>query len=103
VTYDGQPVAKGRIRFEPLPGTAGNLSVGVIDQGRYMIDDFGGVPVGKHRVKILSFDPDDPGGGGPGGSPQKQLLPAKYNYQSTLQVEVEPAPAHAVHDYQLEK
>ena len=102
VTYDDQPVAKGRIRFEPLPGTVGNVSIGVINQGRYKIDDLGGVPVGQHRVKILSLDPNDTAGG-PGGPPQKQFLPAKYNYQSALEATIEPAPATAIHDFLLEK
>ena len=102
VTYDGQPIEKGRIRFEPLPGTRGNLSVGVIDHGEYRIDDFGGVPVGKHRIELYSYDPNDPAGG-PGGPPPKQFLPAKYNYESTIELEIEATPSPVVHDFTLEK
>ena len=85
ITYEGKPVEFGRIRFMPTSGTVGNLSIGVVKQGAYHIDDLGGVPAGTHLVKILSFDPDDPGlNGGPGGEPPTQLLPAKYNAESTL-------------------
>jgi len=103
VSYDGKPVEIGRIRFSPLPGTGGNLSTGIVKGGQYLIEDFGGVPVGKHRVEILSLDPNDPGGGGPGGPPAKQFLPAKYNDQSTLEVLIEGQKGKLVHDFLLEK
>ncbi len=104
ITYDGRPVEKGFIRFLPLPGTGGNLSVGIVNNGQYHIDDFGGVPVGKHRVEIIALDPNSPpGGGGPGGPPTKQLLPAKYNDQSTLEVEIKGQQASLVQDFHLEK
>ena len=52
VTFKGKPAADGDVRFIPIEGTKGPVSVGNIVAGEYSIDARGGVPTGKHRVEI---------------------------------------------------
>src|SRR5689334_11757673 len=86
VTYKGQPVEKGQIRFIPADGTKGPVTVDPIDQGQYTTKNTSGVPVGTHRVEILGYDAKQyaSAGTGPGAPPVPQLLPKKYNLQSEL-------------------
>lgn len=102
VTLRSQPVEMGRIRFEPMGGTAGPVAVAIIENGTYRYDRLGGVPVGTHRVRIYGSDPDKPGGGGPGGPPPKELIPPEYNSYSELVVQLERGKSSAVRDFDLE-
>lgn len=97
-----QPLALGRIRFEPTGDTAGPVSIAMIEGGSYRYDWLGGVPVGSHRVRIYASDPDVPDGGGPGGPPPRELVPPKYNAYSKLIVELEPGQKSVVRDFDLE-
>ncbi len=54
VSCGGEPVADGYVRFVPIEGTPGPASTGKIVDGKYRIDQRGGVPVGKHRVEIVA-------------------------------------------------
>jgi hypothetical protein len=83
VTLNGAPVEDGQIRFIPVEGTAGPVTIAPIIKGRYVCDDKGGVPLGKHRIEILAWDPTAPPGGR-GEPPRPQWAPAKYNEQSEL-------------------
>ena len=58
VTYKGQPIEEGLIRFVPEKGTAGPVSAAPIANGKYTIDAKGGVPVGTHRVEIEAYQVD---------------------------------------------
>jgi hypothetical protein len=87
VTYRGQPIEQGSIRFVPSGSTQGPASGAVIAQGKYDVSAKGGVLVGTHRVEITAVAPrKDPMGRdlaameGAGA----QYLPAKYNRESTL-------------------
>ncbi|MEX2170930.1 MAG: hypothetical protein WD851_16550 [Pirellulales bacterium] len=88
VSYNGQPVEKGQIRFIPTDGTQGPLTVDPIDDGYYTTENTGGVPVGTHRVEILGYDGEEYANAptGPGAPPVRQLLPKKYNKESELKV-----------------
>ena len=105
VTYGGQPVAIGQIRFIPMPGTNGPTSVERIVDEKYTTSSTGGVPVGKHRVEIASYDPEEYANRpmGPGTPPIRQLLPEKYNRESLLEATVESGKRKATLDYQLER
>lgn len=91
VTLDGKPLAEGAITFSPLNGpySAG----GVIRDGKFDIPRSGGPRPGKYRVAIVSYqstgkrlpDPDRPG---ETVEEQKQIIPPKYNRESTLEVEI---------------
>jgi hypothetical protein len=55
VTYQGQPVKEGLIRFIPIKGTEGPSWGAHIIDGRYKAAGKGGVPVGTHKVEILAY------------------------------------------------
>jgi len=55
VTCGGEKPNEGRVEFVPIEGTPGPISFGRISNGEYRIDARGGVPVGKHRVKVMAL------------------------------------------------
>lgn len=103
VSYRGQPVQDGQIRFIPQEGTPGPVTIAPITSGQYRCDRLGGVPVGMHRVEILAFDPNSTSPGGPGQPPRKQLLPAKFHQNSQLIANVEAIGGEAMHDFMLDE
>jgi hypothetical protein len=92
VTIDGKPMDKGSIQFIPMAGTNGPTSGGNIANGKFAIASVNGPFAGKFTVQINS----------PGPTGRKvvdlvtkqmideygERLPAKYNRESQLQVEV---------------
>lgn len=102
VTYNGEPIADGQIRFVPNYGSKLPISGGPITGGNYTIKMRGGVPVGTHRVEINSFRklekryPDQP----EEMVPKEQLLPSKFNEESELEREV-PAGRSLTLDFPL--
>lgn len=89
VSFNGQPVRAGQIRFVPQSGTEAPVTIEPIAAGEYNTNTSGGVPVGSHRVEITAYNPDEPAPSGPGSPPRRQLLPLKFNQQSTLELTVE--------------
>ena len=89
VTFDGTPVAEGRIQFRKAEGDQQAFS-GEIKDGRYSLD----AQAGSMKVEIIAsrpsgkFDtsnPDEP--------PQpvgEMYIPAKYNAESSLTADVKP-------------
>ncbi|WP_237228799.1 hypothetical protein [Rubinisphaera sp. JC750] len=92
VSYGGETVNEGTIRFVPIGENGGPTSGGHIKLGYYKIDLKGGVPLGEHRVEVEAFrlidknknvdavDPDPP---------KEQYIPAKWNRNSELSINVE--------------
>lgn len=88
VTYQGEPVEDGMIRFIPVTGPPVQTQ---IVNGTYLVDYKGGVALGTARVEIDGFR-------GTGNvvavSPEQtqpeteQFIPRKYNEESTLSVEI---------------
>jgi len=95
VTYQGQPVNQGSIRFVPVQGSKGPASAATIEHGTYEVKASGGVPIGTHRVEIQATRPT----GEPKPDhlnyldnvkePVGQYLPPKYNTNSELTLNVE--------------
>jgi len=87
VTYDGEPIERGEISFEPLePG--GAPEGGPIENGRFQLE----ATAGRKIVRIRGSRPLPPE---QQDSPEMGLLyedfiPAKYNRESTEQVEITP-------------
>lgn len=105
VTYQGEPVKRGTIRFLPDAKSHVPMSGAYIVDGRYVADAKGGVPVGTHRVEILAFrgDGDDRGIDSRGsGTARAQYLPAKYNSESTLTLPLDAAVSSVTHDFELQ-
>jgi hypothetical protein len=99
VLFDGKPMAAGVIRFIPAPGTKGPAAVGTVTQGFYEIPKQLGPVAGPHRVEIegpieLPFEIDDEQAFAKAFQETKkkplppQPVPAVYNRQSTLTVDV---------------
>jgi hypothetical protein len=89
VTLEGKPVEDGQIRFVPQAGTVAPVTIAAIKNGAYDTAVSGGVPVGTHRVEIRAYDPKEPAPRGPGSPPRKQLVPAKYNAGTQLEITIQ--------------
>ena len=92
VSYNGELVPNGEIRFYPIEGTAGSVSGGPIKDGQYVASSRGGVPVGTHRVEISGYRASTKALDGDlavEGGPAVPYIPAKFNSQSELRAEIE--------------
>jgi hypothetical protein len=98
VTLDGKPLSGGGVSFQPIapPGTtsAGRGSVAFCDDdGNFTLNTIDGNPgaiVGSHRVRIYGprnkiASADDTSSGA-----TTEIVPAKYNFQTTLTFDVPP-------------
>jgi hypothetical protein len=90
VTLDGKPIADGQISLVPSTPGAGSAWTTVITDGHYASGANGPV-AGKSRVEIRASrnpkgSPD--GAGGDWKSNYVEGIPARYNTQSTLAVDV---------------
>ncbi len=91
VTLDGAPLESGYIAFQPLAG--GPSAGGEINGGRFSIPREEGPSPADYRVEIISYkstgrqiaDPDRPG---QTTEEKRQIIPAKYNAKSDLQVTI---------------
>ena len=112
VTYQGEPVENGDVLFYPMEGTSGPVSGASIKDGRYVAEGKGGVPVGKHRIKVRAFRAGKPKVNlsaeeaeleefDGGGTTHEQYLPEKFNNNSELEVVIESGSRRAVHDIHL--
>lgn len=95
VSYRGEPVERGLIRFIPILETKGPASGAVIENGTYEARARGGIPLGTYRVEIQGMRPT--GGPRPKGlqgldsipEPMEQYLPKKYNTNSEFTLTIE--------------
>lgn len=90
VTLDGQPLTQGLIRFVPADGRTASADT-AIENGSYSAQ----VPVGDKQIWISAskvvgkrkmYDTPD----SPTVDVTQELLPARYNAQTTLTLKVEP-------------
>jgi hypothetical protein len=91
VTLDGEPIAAGDIQFLPTGGSS-RKAAAPIEQGAYALAPTDALPPGEYRVeirwpkptgrKIPSADP------GMQADETKEVVPARYNSDSTLKVEI---------------
>jgi hypothetical protein len=100
VTFDGQPLAAGRIQFEPDSAEAKTTAGGEITDGRFAIPRGEGPTPGDYRIMITSSVARTPGadkspgaeaakGVGKIQAPAIALIPKHYNSQTTLKEKVE--------------
>jgi hypothetical protein len=103
VTYQGQPVPKGTITFQPA---GGRPAVGEIKpDGTYRLSTFGemdGAIPGAHKVMILA-NTGDPTKmpSSPGYVVPKDLVPRKYASPETSGLEVNVSKDKASYDFDL--
>lgn len=94
VTLDGQPVADGMLMFIPA-GQAPELKTvsALIENGQYVVERPKGLLPGTYKVAVTSEQPSgkkieaDPGSGVMIDE-FVQVIPEKYNAQSTLTAEI---------------
>lgn len=106
VTFDGQPVENGEIKFFP-DGFKAPLSGATIVNGEYIVSAHDGVPVGTHRVEIRAFRAPDAQGQNIQGNAAsmdtapaaEQYLPSRFNTDTQLRVTVSAAQDR--HDFAL--
>jgi hypothetical protein len=103
VTYNGQKVT-GDILFVPVGSVAGPTSGGQIANGEYRVDHNGGVPVGKHQVRIRGFlgdmasaPPSDPNG----ENPNLPAVPPEFYSASKIEVDIAPGGSQVEQDFAL--
>jgi hypothetical protein len=59
ITFEGQPIPKGLIFFDPAPGTPGTQGFATIENGRFdtSVRDKGrGIRGGAYQIRISGFD-----------------------------------------------
>lgn len=109
VTLDGAPAANVEVAFQPIGGaenpTPGPGSLAIADdQGRFTlrtIRDEDGAVVGNHRVLITTPRPARESANDSDVGPAfKELIPAKYNIDTTLTFEV-PADGTTEANFEL--
>ena len=101
VTYQGQPVMDGQIRFYPESGTEGPLTIAKIVDGKYSHNANGGVPAGTHRIHFHAWDPNLPIPLGPTDPGRPQLLPPQDNKDSEMMFEIEYQRGWLTKDFEL--
>lgn len=103
VTYDGQPIAIGRILFEPDDPKAIKRG-GRFENGHYKLVPPEGPPPGNHKVRINWLKPTGKTYRNEFNEELPRLeegLPDKYHKDSTLTATVKPG--RNVIDFRLEK
>ncbi len=91
VNLDGQPLAEGKIQFDPAPSNPvpATTAVGEIKDGKFAIDRILGPVPGSYKVVISSRPPvvitSEPG---EAPKPVPEKVPAKFNTKSTLTKDV---------------
>ncbi|MBN2290811.1 MAG: hypothetical protein JXM70_00205 [Pirellulales bacterium] len=112
VSFRGEPVADGSALFVPRDGTVGpSVAVKIVD-GRYRLDNNGGIPVGSYRVEILAYRkhgggqhllaPAIPGDSRDHSDAPQQYLPEKYNLKSQLKISVDAGAGTVTKDFVLD-
>ncbi len=103
VTYQGKPVPKGTISFQPSDGRP---AVGEIQSdGTYSLSTFGekdGAILGAHKVMVVakSGDPSKMPST-PGYVPPKDLVPQKYGSTATSGLETTVSKDKTSYDFDL--
>jgi hypothetical protein len=113
VTYQGQPIADGQIRFTPSKGSTGPVAVAKIVDGQYRADHHGGVPLATLKVEILGYETDPRYKGQENNKPpmfsadewppKRQYLPEKYNAKTELEAVLEDGTGEVRKDFDLAK
>ena len=107
VSYRGEPIPKGTIRFSPERREEVPSSVARIVDGKYSASANGGVCVGSYRIEIVAhrIDPRyQTGATSPETEaelPTQQYLPEKYNRQTQLEIAIESGHRLVNRDFAL--
>jgi hypothetical protein len=91
VLLDGAPLDHGSVRFEPDGAKVGISAGAVIDNGSFVINVDKGLPTGKYKVSISSPEggSTEPKMPDPNTPPPRERIPAKYNTETELAINVD--------------
>lgn len=99
VTLDGEPLGDARVIFSPEDGRRPSSAVTESDGSyklTYLEDQPGALP-GRHKVIISTFVEADPDSSDPRvKTGVREILPTKYNTQTTLEAQLEPGQREEV-------
>lgn len=102
VTYQGQAIKAGEIRF--IPVNKGPVSAALIRNGEYEVTHRGGVMLGPAKVEIIATS-SSAGASLEDIDTQQSarpiLLPKKYNTETTLQLDVQQGSEKQTADFDL--
>jgi hypothetical protein len=106
ITLDAKPIEKGFIEFRPVAQEPVTLGAALIQNGQYLVPRPEGLVPGTYQVSITArVAPDNVASDGSNAAPAfmrpKELVPARYNEQTTLSVEVKQG-APNVFNYELQ-
>ena len=112
VSFAGHAVEKGKIEFIPIEGTKGPSTIAEIVNGKYATPDgkWGLLPDGVYQVCITAvrktgrreiMPANMPKIVGPPPEQEENFIPANYNTQSTLKLNVAGVPDKNKVDFQL--
>lgn len=107
INFKGAPLDTGFVMFVPeAQGAPATQASALITGGSYKIPAAQGLFAGKYRVAISSGDGKTPAAdpnaapGPTGNFASKERIPAKYNTETTLSVEVKPGVKNSF-DFQV--
>jgi len=106
-SWNGVPINTGQIVFFPIDDTKGPSTGGSITDGRYEVPARVGPNAGgKYRVEITSYGEErsynpNASGAGMSATVRRQLIPAAYNQQTKLRVEISSNPDENQHNFEL--
>lgn len=107
VSHDGRPIESGQIILIPIEGTSGPSTGGAINAGQYDLSQVDGPRAGgTYRVEITAYGNErsytpNASGQGPTVVVRQQVLPAKFNRNSTLNLKVSVRAEENRHDFDL--
>ncbi|UUO07826.1 hypothetical protein M4951_05815 [Blastopirellula sp. J2-11] len=86
VSYQGQPIGDGFVRFVPSPGVNAPVRVAQIIDGSYELEGQFALSPGAYKIEIEGFEGEDMPLSEPGQvvEQRRQILPAQYNANSKL-------------------
>ncbi len=91
VTFDGEPVTQGAFNLIPVGHDGNKVSVPITD-GVIAIPEASGPAFGKYRVEVYYFKPINPtAADADAASATQQMIPARFNAESTLELDVDAA------------
>jgi hypothetical protein len=96
VTLDGKPVELGTILLTPIEGAKGVVTGGSIENGRYQLVGKAAAAVGRNRVEVRAMRktgrmvPKPFTQSGETIEEQVEAVPARFNSESKLSVDVKP-------------
>lgn len=98
VLYKDKPLQQGTIRFVPID-QSGAVTVAQIQDGTYATEKNRGLAYGRHRVEVTGYDLTgfSPA---PGAQPE-QIVPAEFNDESTITLEVDGESGNRSIDFNL--